>query len=538
MSAVEKHLEDNIHLRETRPTGTIVQMSGAESLVRTLLACGVDTCFANPGTSEMHFVAALDRIPGMRCVLGLFEGVVTGAADGYARIAGKPAATLLHCGPGLANGLANLHNARRAQTPVVNIVGDQATYHRPFDAPLTSDTEGWARPVSVWTRTATEAASVGAAAAAAVQAARAEPGGVASLILPSDVCWNEGGQMATPLAPLPVPKVAPDIVQQIARVLRSGEPTLLLLAGRALDETALADAHGIAAATGARLLCTTANARVARGRGRFPIERLPYYGDPARARTAGIRHLILVGTPAPATFFAYPGKSSRPYPEDAVVHVLARAEQDLADALAQLAAQLDAQRIALPDAEPATHEIPDGPITSQSVAQILCAQLPEQAIVVDESVTFGHAFYPGTAHAAPHDWLQVTGGAIGDGLPLALGAAVAAPGRRVVALQADGSAMYTLQALWSMAREHLDVTVVLLSNRKYAILLSELASVGATPGKTALDMLDIGRPDMDWVKIANGMGVEAARADALARFAELFSMANGRKGPFLIELMI
>ena len=521
-----------------QPTGTTGKMSGAESLVKTLLACGVDTCFANPGTSEMHFVAALDRIPGMRCVLGLFEGVVTGAADGFARIAGKPAATLLHCGPGLANGLANLHNAHRAQSPVVNIIGDQATYHRPLDAPLTSDTEGWARPVSVWTRTVTNAGSVGAAAAAAVQAACTRPGGVASLILPSDVCWDDGGQVAAPHAPLAPPEVAPDCVRQIARVLRSGEPALLLLAGRALDESALADAHRIAAATGARLLCTTANARVARGRGRFPIERLPYQGDAARARTEGIRHLILVGTPAPATFFAYPGKSSRPYPEDAVVHVLARAEHDIAGALAQLAAELDAPKITAPEPAITRDALPDGPLTSQSVAQILCARLPEQAIVVDESVTFGHAFYPGTVHAAPHDWLQVTGGAIGDGLPLALGAAVAAPGRRVVALQADGSAMYTPQALWSMARENLEVTVVLLSNRKYAILLGELAGVGATPGTVAMDMLSIGRPDIDWVKIANGMGMEAARAGTLAQFAELFTLANARKGPFLIELII
>src|SRR5437868_4297427 len=218
-------------------------MNGAESLVRTLVVGGIETCFANPGTSEIHVVAALDRATEMRCVLGLFEGVVTGAADGYARMAGKPAATLLHCGPGLANGLANLHNARRAQTPVVNIIGDQATYHRPFDAPLTADTEGWARPVSVWTRTATSAASVGADAAVAVQAARAAPGGVASLILPSDVCWDAGGKVAAPLAPVPVPKVSPDAVQQAARLLRSGQPTLLVLAGAALHEASLADAH-------------------------------------------------------------------------------------------------------------------------------------------------------------------------------------------------------------------------------------------------------------------------------------------------------
>ncbi|MGO4307501.1 acetolactate synthase large subunit [Cupriavidus sp. RAF12] len=513
-------------------------MNGAESLVKTLLACGVDTCFANPGTSEMHFVAALDRIPGMRCVLGLFEGVVTGAADGYARMADKPAATLLHCGPGLANGLANLHNARRAQTPIVNIIGDQATYHRPLDAPLTADTEGWARPVSVWTRTATHAASVGADAATAVQAARSAPGGVASLILPSDVCWDAGGQVAAPLPAIPVPRVSPDAVQHAARVLRSGQPTLILLAGNALREGALADAHRIAATTDARLITPMSNARVTRGQGRLAVDRIPYSGDAARSKLAGIRNVILVGAPAPVTFFAYPGKSPRPYPDDAVIHVLARPEEDPGEALARLADELGARNAPLPASAPVSHEPAKGAVTSEAVAQTLSALLPEQAVVVEESVSFGRAFYPGTVHAAPHDWLQLTGGAIGAGLPLATGAAIAAPDRRVVALQADGSGMYTLQSLWTMAREKLDVTIVLLANRKYAILLGELAGVGANPGKTALDMLDIGNPDLDWVKMANGMGVEAARADNMEAFADLFRMANQRKGPFLIELVI
>ncbi|MBO9695219.1 MAG: acetolactate synthase large subunit [Sphingopyxis sp.] len=517
---------------------TSAAMNGAESLVRTLLACGVDTCFANPGTSEMHFVAALDRIPGMRCVLGLFEGVVTGAADGYARIAGRPAATMLHCGPGLANGLANLHNARRAQTPVVNIVGDQATHHRPFDAPLTADTEGWARPVSVWTRTATRAPDVGADAAAAVRAASVAPGGVASLILPSDVCWDKGGRVAAPPPWLAAPPVSPEAIVHAARVLRSGEPTLLLLAGKALDEGALAVAHRIARATGAEMLSTTASSRVARGRGRFTVDRLPYVGDMARARLAGIRHIILIGTPAPATFFAYPGKPPRPYPDDAAIHVLARPEQDLGDALQRLADELGAPAIAAPAAPMPAPSTVTGPLTSESVAAMLAAHLPENAIVVDEAVTFGRAFYPGTIDAAPHDWMQVTGGAIGDGLPLSLGAAVAAPGRRVIALQADGSAMYTPQALWSMARERTDVTILLFSNRKYAILQHELANVGANAGPTALSMLDIGNPDLDWVSIARGMGVEAERAETTERLADLFTHANARPGPFLIELIV
>ncbi len=511
-------------------------MNGAESLVHTLLKSNVDTCFANPGTSEMHFVAALDRIPGMRCVLGLFEGVVTGAADGYARMAERPAATLLHCGPGLANGLANLHNARRGQTPIVNIVGDQATYHRPLDPPLTADTEGLARAVSGWVRTAMHAASVGADAAAAVQAACSAPGQVATLILPSDVSWDEGGVVADKLA-LPEAQAATHAsVEQIARVLRSGEPALLLLTGAALRAGPLALAAGIAGATGARLLAQQSNPRMERGRGRFPIDRIPYPVDLAVKTLEGVRHLILVGSTAPVSFFAYPGKPGRQYPPDCNVHVLTRPEQDGPAALAALADALGAKPAPAPDAP----RLPpaQGAVSSEAMAQTVGALLPENAIIVDESITFGRGLFPLTRGAAPHDWLQLTGGAIGDGLPMATGAAVAAPGRRVVTLQADGSAMYTVQALWTQAREQLDVTTIIFANRKYAILLGELAGVGANPGRTALSMLDLDNPALDWCRIGQGMGVESARAETMEQFADLFAFANGRPGPFLIELMI
>ena len=511
-------------------------MNGAESLVRTLLACGVDTCFANPGTSEMHFVAALDRVPGMKCVLGLFEGVVTAAADGYGRMQDRPAVTLLHCGPGLANGLANLHNARRARTPIVNCVGDQATHHRPLDPPLTTDTEGFARPVSAWVRTATEAAAVGLDAATAVQAAQTAPGGSATLILPSDTCWDEGGVVAEPLPVPPAPLAAPGQIEAAARALREGG-AVLLLAGRALREEPLRAAHRIAAATGARLMAEQSNARIERGRGRVPVERIPYPVDRALAAFAGTKHLILVGAAAPISFFAYPSKPSRMWPEDCEIHVLARPEQDGPDALARLADALSATDAPLPDADP-----PAGPargaVTSEAVAQTVAALLPEGAIIVDESISFGRAFYPGTSGAPPHDWLQLTGGAIGCGLPLAAGAALGAPGRRVVTLEADGSALYTVQALWTQARERLDVTTVILSNRQYAILLGEYRGVGANPGRTAMDMLDLGNPDLDWIAIAAGMGVEAARAETMETFADLFAQANARPGPFLIELVI
>ncbi len=513
-------------------------MNGAESLVHSLLKSGVDTCFSNPGTSEMHFVAALDRVPGMRCILGLFEGVVTGAADGYARMAGKPAATLLHCGPGLANGMANLHNARRANTPIVNIPGDQATYHRPLDAPLTADTEGWARGVSGWVRTAMDAKTVGADAAAAVQAAMITPGQIATLILPSDTSWNDGGIVAEALPRLPTPTAEPKHVEDAAAVLRrGGEGVVLLLGGVALSDEGLAMAWRIAQATGCRLMAQGSNARMARGQGRVSIERVPYVVDVAVKAMAGTKNLILCGSKKPVTFFAYPNKPQTSIPDDAQIFNLARPEQDALEALARLIDVLKAPKVAAPDngERPQTGR---GALTPEAVAATLGALMPDGAIIADESVTFGRGFFANTMAAPHHDWLNVTGGAIGGGPPMALGAAIGAPGRRVINMQADGSAMYTVQALWTQAREKTDVTTVLLSNRKYQILLGELANVGANPGRTALDMMDIGNPDINWPMLANSMGVEAARTDNAEGFADLLAHSLKRSGPFLIELLI
>jgi acetolactate synthase-1/2/3 large subunit len=418
--------------------------------------------------------------------------------------------------------------------PIVNCVGDQATWHRPLDPPLTADTEGFARGVSGWVRTSRTASEVGADAAVAVQAARAGHGRIATLILPSDTCWDEGGTVA-PALPVPVaPAVAPFAVATAARVLRSGEPALLLLGNAALRATSIADAERIAAATGARVSAGMFNSRIERGRGRHPLARIPYPIDAAVALLAGVKHAILVGATPPVGFFAYPGKPGRLLPADAEVHVLARPDQDAAAALAALADELGA-----PTVEPPRHQAvapATGAIAAEALARSLAALLPEDAIVVDEGITFGRAMYPATHGAAPHDWLQVMGGAIGGGMPLATGAAIAAPGRRVVNFEGDGSAMYTVQALWTQARERLDVTTVVFANRKYAILLQELAAVGANPGRTALDMLDIGRPDLDFVQLAAGMGVEAARAETMEAFNDLFARANRRPGPFLIEL--
>jgi acetolactate synthase-1/2/3 large subunit len=512
-------------------------MNGAESLVHTLLKSGVDTCFANPGTSEMHFVAALDHIPGMHCVLGLFEGVVTGAADGYARVTGSPAATLLHCGPGLGNGLANLHNARRSMTPIVNIVGDQATYHRPLDPPLTADAEGWARGVSGWVRTAMDVSTVGADAAAAVQAAKIAPGQVATLILPSDTSWNEGGVVGDPLPELPTPTAAPNQIDEAAAILRRGGAGVVLMVGcDGVSDEGLMLAHRIAAATGCRAMADTSR-KTPRGQGRIVLDRVPYVVEVAVNAMKETKHLILCAARKPVTFFAYPGKPQTSIPEDAQIHVLARKDQDPVDALARLADALGAPKVAAPDYGPRA-EIGSGPLTPESFATTVGALIPEGAIVVDESITYGRGLSAFTRASPPHEWMNPSGGAIGGGMPLATGAGVAAGGRRVINLEADGSAMYTVQSLWTQAREKLDVTTVILSNRKYQILLGELANVGANPGRTALEMMDLGNPDLNWPKIAEGMGVEGARADTADRFADLLAGALKRKGPFLIELLI
>ncbi len=443
---------------------------------------------------------------------------------------------MLHGGPGLANGLANLHNARRALTPIVNVVGDQASHHRPLDPPLTADTEGWARGLSAWTRVVQSVASVGQDAAMAVQAARTAHGRIATLIAPADTCWDDGGSAGAPLPIVPPDKVAPHVIRQIAAVLRTGEPAVLILGGSPIRATMIADAQRIASATGAKLTAAQFNARVERGRGRHPIPRLPYGIDQAMAVLAGAKHVVLIGTTPPVAPFAYPDKPGYLAPKDASVHVLARPEQDVADALARLADELSAPPVACP--EQRTTEVPTrSEVTPEIITQALAALLPENAVVVDESVSFGRNFFNGLAGAAPHDWLQITGAAIGSGLPMATGAAIAAPGRRVVSLQADGSAMYTLQALWTQAREKLPITTVLLSNRKYQILLGELTNVGANPGRVALDMMDLGNPDIGWPKLARGMGVEAARATTATEFADLFVQANNARGPFLIELL-
>jgi acetolactate synthase I/II/III large subunit len=516
-------------------------MNGAQALIRTLVGSGVDVCFSNPGTSEMHFVAALDAVPQMRGVLCLFEGAATGAADGYGRMAGRPAGVLLHLGPGLGNGLANLHNARRARTPVLTVVGDHATYHKRFDAPLESDVDALAGTVSAWVRRSARSADVAADAAEAVAASMTPPGGIATLILPADVSWSEG---AEPAPALPVRAAAPvpaDVIASAAGTLRSGEPCVILLGGNAVRRPGLEAASRIARATGARLMCETFPARLERGAGIPAIDRLAYLAEFAVAQLAGARHLILAGARAPVSFFAYPGQPSSLVPDGCRVSVLAEPGDDVNGALAALADLVAPGTKPLPrePERPVAGGPPDGDLTGESAAAVIGSLLPEDAIVSDEANTSGLWLPGATAGAPPHDWLTLTGGAIGQGLPLATGAAIACPGRRVIALEADGSAMYTISALWTHAREGLDVTTIIFNNRSYAILGMELARVGATAsGDAARDLLDLSRPDLDFVALATGMGVPAGRARTPAELAAQLRQALAEPGPRLIEAVV
>ncbi len=519
-------------------------MNGAQSLIHTLVDHGVDTCFMNPGTSEMHFVSALDDVPAMRGVLALFEGVATGAADGYARIAGRPAATLLHLGPGLGNGLANLHNARRAHSPVLNIVGDHAVSHRPYDAQLQSDIATVARNVSHFVRTSESTPELGGDAVEALGAAHGPPGSVATLILPADVSWSEGGiraPLVDGVGTRPAPGAAPDpgVLDAAAAALRSGERTALFIGGRVCSGPLLGAVADLAASTGAELLCETFPARLARGAGRPPVERLGYLAEFAALRLDGVRHLVLLDAKSPVSFFAYPGKPSDLVPEGCTVHPVAGPGDDVVLAVEALADLVGTAPGGAVRQEAGVPGLPTGPLTAQTVCQALGALLPEGAVVSDEGNTAG-LFAPGaTAGSPPHDWLTLTGGAIGQGLPVAVGAAVAAPDRRVVALEADGSALYTVQAWWTMAREGLDVTTVVLNNHSYAVLNMELDRVGAgTPGPRARDMLDLGRPDLDFVQIARGLGLHAARAETAEQFADELGRALATPGPSVVEAVV
>ncbi len=514
-------------------------MNGAEALIQTLKDCGVDVCFANPGTSEMQLVAAIDKQPGMRAILGLFEGVVTGAADGYARMAEKPAATLLHLGPGLGNGLANIHNAKRAYTPMINVVGDHAVDHLQYDAPLTSDVVGVAKPMSDWVRVSSSASDLALAGAEAFAESMVYPGKIATVIAPADHAWTDGAEPASKKNLPETPKVEEAEIEKAAAALKKGGKPVLFLGGPALREDALWQAGRIATATGARLVCETFAARLERGAGRVAVERLPYFGEMAAEFIQESTSVVFVGTKPPVSFFAYPGKPSWLSPEEAELVEMSGPRIDALDSLTRLANALAAPEQPTNVQPAGIPPLGEGPLNPMTAGTVIANNIAEDMIVMDEAATAGLAFFPMTQGAPKHDWLMLTGGSIGYGLPAALGASIACPDRKVLALQADGSAMYTVQALWTMARENTDVTTVILNNGSYAILNIELARVGvANPGPKALSLLDLGNPPIQWVQISEGMGVPAVRVDTTEAFHAELQKALSEKGPRLIEAMI
>jgi acetolactate synthase-1/2/3 large subunit len=524
------------------PAQAAGQLIGAQGLISSLVAAGVDVCFMNPGTSEMHFVHSLDSVPKMRGVLALFEGVATGAADGYARITGRPAAVLLHLGPGLGNGLANLHNARRAHSPLLCIVGAHATGHERYDAPLQSDIEAVARSVSGWVGKPGSTRTLSHEAMRAVQATGLDGGQVATLVLPADVSWGAGGVIA-PARLVPQPDaVDADVVGSVARILQGGGPgSMMLLGSRALTERGLRAASRVAAATGARLLAEAHPARMEGGAGLPRVHRVPYRAEQAEERLAGTEELILAGARAPVTFFAYPGRDGDLVPDGCTVTVLSDHAQDTEAALEQLADLVGAPSgPAVAAAVPAPADgAPSGPLSVGSLAGVIAATLPEHAIVVDEANTSGIAL-PGALAAAPrHTVLTLTGGAIGQGMPVATGAAVAAPDRRVLCVEADGSALYTIQALWTQAREQLDVTTVVVNNGSYAVLRFELAMVGAgQAGERAASMLSLASPTPDFTQISRGLGVPASRVTTAEELARALRYGYAADGPYLIEAIV
>ncbi len=514
-------------------------MNGAEALLEVLVKGEVEVCFANPGTSEMQLVSAIGNTDKMRAILCLFEGVVSGAADGYGRMLDKPAATLLHVGSGFSNSMANLHNAKRANVPLINIVGDHATYHMQYDAPLTSDVPAHANINSHFVRVSESAADLAVAGAEVIEQALKGSGKVSTLIVPANHAWEEN-DIVPDLKPYIAPKAGTEeTISKLIAALSNGKKTAFFIGGRALREEALDIVGQIAEAHDAVLLCETFPTRMQRGSGRVKVSRLPYFAEQASEALAQFEQIILLGAKAPVSFFAYPGKKSWLAPEGCEILELANTDSDMLATLKQVKEKLLPMKPANNRHALQLPEVPSGSLSAESVGASLAILMPENAIVSDEGATCGLSIYAYTESTVAHDWMTLTGGAIGQGLPLSLGAAIACPDRKVISLQADGSAMYTVQALWTMAREKADVTVILLNNQSYAILNIELARVGAgVPTEKTLSMLDLSNPGLDWVSLAQGMGVTASRATTAEEFHQQLEQALATPGPVLVEAMV
>ena len=516
-------------------------MDGAVLLSKTAIKAGIEVCFANAGTTEMQMVLAFDSEPGIRPVLGLFEGVCTGAADGYGRMLDRPAMTLLHLGPGFANGIANLHNARRAKTPLLNLIGEHATWHRAADAPLAMDIEALASTVSGWQRTNESPSALSQDLADAVAASRY--GQIATLIVPSDHQWAECTADEIPVPRFSFDAVDAEAIKKAAHLLRAHRKTGLIIGGRALRKRGLQAAARIRAATGCDLLSGSFPACIERGTGLPDVVRVPYFPEPAIDLLSRYEAIVLAGEKEPVAFFGYKGSRSRLLTEDQERVPIAGDRQNASEALEYLAEALNCPPASsMPgDILPEPHRpgIPQGELTAEKACLTLAAIQPEDAVIVDEGLTTSLTYYPITAGLPPHTFLTIVGGSIGYGMPCSVGVAIACPDRPVINIQADGSAMYTVQALWTEAREALNITTLICSNRSYNILKMELSRAGIpAAGPNALSLIDLDRPVIGWVKIAEGLGVPAVSVNTPEGLADELRKALSEPGPHLIEMLL
>jgi len=516
-------------------------MNGAQTLLNTVADAGIEVCFANAGTTEMSIVTAFDSNPRIKPILGLFEGVCTGAADGYGRMAEKPALTLLHLGPGMANGIANLHNARRARSPFFMVIGEHASWHIKADPLLNMNIAGLCATFSGWQRTSASVASIPGDAVDGIAACRS--GLVASLIIPSDYLWTEyqGAPVTIPSFSSPDP-LNPERIEAAAKMLRSEKKTALIMNGRALLGRGLAAVARIRAKTGCDLFSVTFPARIERGAGLVPVTRIPYFPDHARALLEPYEAALFAGTDEPAAFFGYAGQSSY-FMEPAVERLRLDSDyQDTSLALEALADALGAppgvsmKGVLAPYHRP---ELPTGKLTPEKACLAVAALQPENAIVIDEGLTSTTTYSPLGATVASHSLLYLTGGAIGQGMPCATGVAVACPERPVIDIQADGSGMYTLQSLWTQAREGLNVKTLICANRSYNIIRVELDRAGYTePGASSLSLIDLGNPNLDWVSLGKGMGVPGVSVETAEDLVREMKIALAEPGPRLIEMVL
>ena len=515
------------------------KINGAESLVKTMINAKINVCFTNPGTSEMHFVAALDKYPEMRSVLCLFEGGTTGAADGYYRMLNKPASTLLHLGPGLANGLANLHNAKKANSGVINVVGEHALEHIKLNAPLTSDIEGIASPVSHWVKTCKSSLNVGKHAAEAIKESLNPPGKISTLILPGDTAWNEG-KTVKPLKNYEMGKIDQEKIKTTAEELKNAKNPMILVGGKALEENNLNLASKIASKFNCAIMTDFFNAKLERGAGRVKPIRIPYNVDRAVNLLKDIDKIILIGAREPVAFFAYPNKPGVLTSKSTKFINFVKIGENITEALEDLCEYINAKNIIANNISKSSFPtLQKGELNPSSIGSVLGNLIPENAIIVDESVSTGREFFPFTEGSKPHTWLSNCGGSIGFALPAATGASIACPDRKVIALEGDGSGMYTLQSLWTIARENLNVTVLIFANQSYRILHGELHNVGVqNPGPSAINMLTLNNPSLDWVSLSKGMGIDAKKVHDTDQLYSVFKDALNLQGPFLIEVMI